>query len=232
LLDHPHVADAVLPTHARGGTVQDGGGSITIDGTITANAGTNLNTSALALESGGNLAALAGTVSGTEIQADLVAPLPAGTNAIGKLAANDGVDIGDVDVASIAAGSNLIGDVGIQGRASGGLSIYYDHDLDETAVAVKAGAGNLYAIHVINTTDAPLYLQLFNVAQGSVTVGTTAPDLQFVVPGNADSDGAGFTFSVPQGIEFDTAITAACSTDSEGSSAPGANACHCNLFYK
>lgn len=39
--------------------------------------------------------------------------LPAGTNAIGKLAANSGVDIGDVDVTSIAAGTNLIGKVGI-----------------------------------------------------------------------------------------------------------------------
>jgi hypothetical protein len=38
--------------------VNDGGGSLTIDGTVTANAGTNLNTSALALESGGNLAAI------------------------------------------------------------------------------------------------------------------------------------------------------------------------------
>ncbi len=37
-------------------SIDDGGGSLTIDGTITANAGTNLNTSALALESGGNLA--------------------------------------------------------------------------------------------------------------------------------------------------------------------------------
>lgn len=35
--------------------------------------------------------------------------LPAGTNAIGKLAANSGVDIGDVDVTSIAAGTNTIG---------------------------------------------------------------------------------------------------------------------------
>ena len=39
--------------------------------------------------------------------------LPAGTNAIGKLAANSGVDIGDVDVASIAAGDNNIGNVDI-----------------------------------------------------------------------------------------------------------------------
>lgn len=48
----------------------------------------------------------------TEVQVDVVGALPAGTNAIGKLAANSGVDIGDVDVTSIAAGSNIIGRVG------------------------------------------------------------------------------------------------------------------------
>jgi hypothetical protein len=158
--------------------------------------------------------------------------LATGSNAIGKLAANSGVDIGDVDVTSIAAGSNLIGDVGIQGRATGGLSIYYDNDLDETAVAVKVSAGTLYSIHAINLTAAPLYLQLFNVAQGSVTVGTTTPTVQFVIPANADSDGAGFTLSIPQGIAFGTAITAAASTASEGGTGPGANECHVNLFYK
>lgn len=41
------------------------------------------------------------------------AALPAGTNAIGKLAANSGVDIGDVDVATIAAGDNNIGNVDV-----------------------------------------------------------------------------------------------------------------------
>ena len=64
--------------------------------------------------------ALATTVSGTELQVDVVAALPAGTNAIGKLAANSGVDIGDVDVTSISAGSNIIGKIGhdITGLAS------------------------------------------------------------------------------------------------------------------
>jgi hypothetical protein len=37
----------------------------------------------------------------TEVQCDIVGALPAGTNAIGKLAANSGVDIGDVDVTSL-----------------------------------------------------------------------------------------------------------------------------------
>ncbi len=39
------------------------------------------------------------------MQVDVVASLPAGTNAIGKLAANSGVDIGDVDVLSLPADS-------------------------------------------------------------------------------------------------------------------------------
>jgi hypothetical protein len=42
-----------------------------VSGTITANAGTNLNTSALALESGGNLATLAGAVSSSKVQVNV-----------------------------------------------------------------------------------------------------------------------------------------------------------------
>lgn len=99
-----------------------------ITGSVTANAGTNLNTSALALEAGGNLdeavalltiitadtgniataAAAIQTaveildnfVSGNEAQVDIVAPLPAGTNAIGKLAANSGVIVGAIEIAA------------------------------------------------------------------------------------------------------------------------------------
>lgn len=56
---------------------------------------------------------IAGAVAGSEMQVDVVASLPAGTNAIGKLAANSGVDIGDVDITSIAAGDNNIGNVDI-----------------------------------------------------------------------------------------------------------------------
>ena len=44
-----------------------------VSGTVTANAGTNLNTSALALESGGNLATLAGAVSSAKVQENLAA---------------------------------------------------------------------------------------------------------------------------------------------------------------
>lgn len=47
------------------------------------------------------------------LKVNIIDALPAGTNGIGKLTANSGVDIGDVDILSIAAGDNNIGNVDI-----------------------------------------------------------------------------------------------------------------------
>lgn len=139
-------AGAVRVTLANDSTgvlsVDDGGGSLTVDGTVTetnsaailadtASMDTNLGTLAgavsgsemqvdvvtSALPTGAateatlstidaDTSALAGTVSGSELQVDVVGALPAGSNAIGKLAANSGVDIGDVDVTSQPARDN------------------------------------------------------------------------------------------------------------------------------
>lgn len=139
-------------------TVTDGAGALNVivdSGTVTANAGTNLNTSLLALESGGNLAAALtslqliddvvytddtsthttgvskvallgavatptdGSVNANDIGAIAMTvdrklhvsvqdALPAGSNAIGKLAANSGVDIGDVDVTSVSGNVTVV----------------------------------------------------------------------------------------------------------------------------
>ena len=79
------------------------------------------------------------------------AALPTGSNAIGKLAANSGVDIGDVDVTSlpsIPSGSNNIGSVGLESGtnaigklvANSGVDI---GDVDVTSVIPGTGATNL-----------------------------------------------------------------------------------------
>lgn len=129
----------LIPGSATDGLLVNLGANndVTVTGSVTANAGTNLNTSTLALESGGNLATAttslgviddwdesdrakvnpivgqagvqggSGAVSTTTQRVVLATDvaLPAGTNAIGKLAANSGVDIGDVDVTSIIPGT-------------------------------------------------------------------------------------------------------------------------------
>lgn len=96
-------------------TIADGGNSITVDWNGTAppiGAGTEAaalrvtlatdSTGVVSVDDGGG--ALTVDNGGTfAVQVD--AALPAGTNAIGKLAANSGVDIGDVDVTSVTPGT-------------------------------------------------------------------------------------------------------------------------------
>lgn len=196
--------------------INDSGNSITVDYATT---GSGTSTGALRVELPTNGT---GTVG-----------LNAGTNAIGKLAANSGVDIGDVDVTSISAGTNAIGNVGLIGRTTGGLTIFRSIDIDETEEEVKATAGQLFSISAFNTTAAPLYLKFYNATAANTTVGTTTPVLTFVVPGNADSDGAGFIHATDIGYAFSTAISVACTTGiaDNDTGAPSANACVINLGY-
>lgn len=118
-------------------------------------------------------------------------------------------------------------------QTSGGLTIFRSLDIDETEEAVKATPGQVYHISAFNTTAAPLYLKFYNATVATVSVGTTTPVLTFLVPGNADSDGAGFVMDIPTGIEFGTAITVACTTGvaDNDTGAPGANACLVNVLY-
>ena len=91
--------------------IADGGNTITVDGTVTANLGSTDNAVLDAIAA--SLALLDNSIaSGNELQVDIVGSLPAGSAAIGKLAANSGVDIGDVDVTSLPASTNTIEVVG------------------------------------------------------------------------------------------------------------------------
>lgn len=82
---------ALLPTAlgAGGGLKVDGSGTaLPVSGTVTANAGTNLNTSALALETGGNLATLAGTVTSARAAVNLISGQAGITAGAGAVAAS------------------------------------------------------------------------------------------------------------------------------------------------
>lgn len=171
--------------------IQDGGNSITVDGTVTAN---------LSATDNAVLDTIAGAVSGSEMQVDVVAALPAGTG--------------------------LVGDVGLSGaRTSGGTTLYKNIDVDQTEDQVKGSGGQVYWIAAYNLSAAVKYLKFYNATAASVTVGTTVPDLTFPLPTQGDTNGAGFVLAIPNGIAFGTAITIAATTGlaDADSGAPGAN---------
>lgn len=88
-------------TGAAAVNIQDGGNTITVDGTVAVT-NSDITSIKTAVEIIDN------AISGSEMQVDVVGALPAGTNAIGKLAANSGVDIGDV---TLTAGTAAIGSI-------------------------------------------------------------------------------------------------------------------------
>lgn len=97
--------------------------------------------------------------------------------------------------------------------------------LTTTAVAVKAAAGTLHSFTFYNPNNTVAYCQLFDVAQGSVTVGTTVPKESYGIPAQGWYDKIGLD------IAFGTAITIACSTTATGNTAPGTGIT-ANVEYK
>ena len=136
--------------------------------------------------------------------------LPAGTNAIGKLAANTGVDIGDVDILSIAAGDNGIGNVDLElagtavsadagavdggtvrvvgATASAGTTTAHDPDQTETVPEIAANANRLWVMCVNVGTEPSL------IGVGDATGGTAGIPLG---GGAAANDGTGGAVTLP-----------------------------------
>lgn len=123
------------------------------DVTVTSGAITETNSAAIktAVETIDN------AIAGSEMQVDVVGALPAGTNAIGKLSANSGVDIGDVDVTSSVSatldhGSNLDIDTTAEQITTTSFAAKF-------GVTVKSAVDNTGTVYIGNS---------------DVTAGTTA----------------------------------------------------------
>ncbi len=103
--------------------------------------------------------------------------------------------------------------------------VFMDTAINNAVDAIKASSTVLYYLIIDNTLNvASSYVKLYNLASGSVVVGTTAPDSIVYCP-------AGVIITVPfftgaaQGITFGTALSATCVTTggTAGSSSPASN---------
>lgn len=97
--------------------------------------------------------------------------LPAGTAAIGKLAANSGVDIGDVDITSIAAGDNNIGNVDIASIAAGDNNIGNVDVVTLPALAAGTNAIGKLLPPDVDVTTHTNYAKKYYTNGGAVTDG-------------------------------------------------------------
>jgi hypothetical protein len=165
-----------------------------------------------------------GTTNGVQVNA----ALPAGANVICKTSIDQttpGTTNAVQVIAAIPAGTNSIGSVIPLPGTTGGLSVF-SAAVTNSAQAVDASAGQVYGWYFFNANASVCYVQVFNVASGSVVLGTTVPIFTLGVPtlGGANAMST-------QGIAFATAISVAATTTRVGSTACAASV-DVNLFFK
>jgi hypothetical protein len=103
----------------------------------------------------------------------------------------------------------------LQPATSGGWSISSQTALTNTVVSAKASAGQVGGHMFYNPNNAVSYIQVFNLATGSVTLGTTTPTLVIPLPPAAAAN-----IEWANGIAFGTAISFAATTTATGNTAP------------
>lgn len=95
-----------------------------------------------------------------------------------------------------------------------GAYLFLDTANGATIVAVKGSSGVIYSLELDNSANgAATYFKLFNVAAGSVVLGTTDPDLTILVPAATS-----ITMVFPSGLAMGTAISCASVTGKASSS--------------
>jgi hypothetical protein len=131
--------------------VDDNGGALTVDGAVTANAGTNLNTSALALEAGGNLAASATSLA-----------------LIDNAVSGAGFNVTQLGGAAVPIGAGLEATavrVTLATDSTGAVSVNAGTNLNTSALALEAGGNLAAAATSLGLLDNAVSGAGFNVTQ-------------------------------------------------------------------
>lgn len=143
----------------------------------------------------------------------------------------DSVDEGDGGAARMTLDRKQI--VTIQPHTTGGLSTFNGTSSDggtaltSTAQAISAAAGQVYGWYIYNPNATAQFVQFYNTAAGSVTVGTTNPLFMLTIPATAAAN-VEFT----NGIAFsNTGFSIAATSTAGGNGAPS-TALDAVVFYK
>ena len=120
-----------------------------------------------------------------------------------------------VVIASDQSAVAVTGSINVLPGTTGGWSVSSQTALTNVKVAVKTSAATLGGYMFYNANPAAAYIQVFDIALASVTLGTTTPTYTIPIP---PASAAHIEFTL--GINHATAITVAATTTATGSSAP------------
>lgn len=217
--------------------IQDGGNSITVDGTVAATQSgawdiTDI-TGTISLPTGAAtettlaaiLAQLDVPTSDLATEATLatmltLAGFEARINTLGQKTMANSTPV-------VLASDQTVIPVSMAPATSGGLSIYRNIDLDETGVTAKASAGQLFGYYISNNASTVMYVKVYNMATNPTSSDT--PVLTLPIPAQA---AANIEFS--NGVAFATGIALRATTGvaDNNNVGPAANEVVVNILYK
>lgn len=223
--------------------IQDGGNSITVDGTVTVDAGvgdftvvqsdetllktTVFQTNANSLVTQAELYQQGTAVgAGNPIEVTL-ANTSTNTNAIivdgsGFTQPINGTVTADVSQGGIAVSNTDPLFVAEVTTSTGGLSAA-SGAATNTPVVISSDPGKVYGWFIYNPNPSAAYIQFFNTA--SPSVGTLSPTYSIGIPGLSGANVFGL------GIQHSTAISIAATTGRANNTAPASSVDY-NIFYK
>lgn len=243
------IGDVTINNSTGGSAVniQDGGNTITVDGTVSANATLAAETTKVigvtrGADGSGNLLTSTSNALDVNIKSSNLTSLTTGAISNAAAATNDlaaltagvynatqpTITDGRFNTTQLSARGELLVAPGTSGfstqltpSTAGGLSVgnFTTGDsftaLTHDAQVIKASAGLFYGYYIYNPNTAATYVEVYNVAAASVTVGTTNPLLVFCIPASSAAN-----LALPFGITFDTAMSIAATTTGGGNTAP------------
>ena len=118
-------------------------------------------------------------------------------------------------------------------QTSGGLSLYRNLDLNATGINIKASAGQLYSMVVVNRSNTESFLKFYNKASAPV-VGTDTPVMTIPLDAKNGGGQASTVIETSLGLEFSLGIGIACTTGLADASVatPAVNSIVANIGYK
>jgi hypothetical protein len=95
-------------------------------------------------------------------------------------------------------------------------NIFNDTAVGATPDGIRNSAATIWWISSSNITNSgAVYIQLYNLPNGSVNINSTAADMVLFVGGSSEQ-----TFNFPTGITFPSGLSAVCVTTSGGNLSP------------
>lgn len=194
------VGNGAAATAQRVTIANDSTGTVAVTGSVTANAGTNLNTSALALESGGNLAAAATSLAAIDDwdesdrakvnpivgQAGVAGGNGAVTATTQRVAIAD-LSVGDYETVAAGQTDQTLGATGATGDYLAGVLIV-PATTSPGAVSIKDGAGSAITIFTGGASSVsnlvPFFVPLGIISAAGAWKVTTGSNVSAIGVGN------------------------------------------------